>query len=139
MLQGKDFRMNDAADDDPSPTSTDLVVYRAPAYPEARPFLQPAHRLLGIPRLRNYQSLFRTMLELNTELLQLIDVLGWIPQTTCATEDHADACPVCLEPIEARQPIYMLHCSHCFHCRCLQPWIMEQRRRTCPMCRQCIG
>ena len=116
---------------------TRLTIYQPVPLgaPYVQPYVQPAHRRLGIPRPLNF---FRTMLQLNMDLLRVMDVIQWIPPHILASETHVDPCPVCLDPIVCGQRIYLLGCTHSFHCHCLRPWIMEQAKRTCPMCRQAI-
>lgn len=52
--------------------------------------------------------------------------------------DHTAMCMVCLEGIDASNPIReLLGCDHVFHRECLDTWI-DVRQVTCPLCRSMI-
>lgn len=42
-------------------------------------------------------------------------------------------CSICLDAVEANDPVYTLRCRHVFHALCLEPWMRGYG--TCPMCR----
>eukprot|EP00041_Stephanoeca_diplocostata_P006600 m.89581 g.89581 ORF g.89581 m.89581 type:complete len:234 (+) comp16445_c0_seq1:200-901(+) len=89
-----------------------------------------------------------------SELLLILRVLsqnaeeeGVAPASSVALDalvpaelDDANAgepCPVCQEPIAARQSVQRLGCSHFFHPDCIVPWL--KIHATCPVCRYDIN
>ena len=51
-------------------------------------------------------------------------------------ENNADnQCAVCLCEVKEGDEIGELRCCHVFHAGCLERWIVEFKRMTCPLCR----
>lgn len=48
-------------------------------------------------------------------------------------EDPYDTCPICLEDYQERDKLRLLTCNHAFHTKCIDPWLLRNRRR-CPVC-----
>tara|TARA_B110000046_G_scaffold169815_1_gene189235 strand:- start:802 stop:1269 length:468 start_codon:yes stop_codon:yes gene_type:complete len=48
--------------------------------------------------------------------------------------EEEDACPICLEALDASCETHALDCAHRFHSRCLIPWL-RQGNVSCPACR----
>lgn len=44
-------------------------------------------------------------------------------------------CAVCMEKMSLSTSRTLLACTHSFHEECLERWVTERRKRTCPMCR----
>ncbi|VDP66902.1 unnamed protein product [Echinostoma caproni] len=51
--------------------------------------------------------------------------------------DPYETCPICLEDYKERDKIRLLPCHHAFHNRCIDPWLLRNRRR-CPVCNQTV-
>ncbi|THD27038.1 E3 ubiquitin-protein ligase RNF13 [Fasciola hepatica] len=51
--------------------------------------------------------------------------------------DPYETCPICLEDYKDREKIRLLPCHHAFHTRCIDPWLLRNRRR-CPVCNQTV-
>lgn len=48
--------------------------------------------------------------------------------------EEEDACPICLEALDASCETHALDCAHRFHSKCLIPWL-RQGNLSCPACR----
>jgi len=53
---------------------------------------------------------------------------------------EGENCPICISPYhgteeEHNRCVRTRSCGHIFHTMCLQKWISEQQKNTCPMCR----
>jgi hypothetical protein len=48
-----------------------------------------------------------------------------------------DDCSICCEKIE-QQNYALLDCNHYFHTVCIEKWINENKKRSCPMCRNTV-
>ena len=46
-------------------------------------------------------------------------------------------CPVCFDALTPRRTRSCCHCEQGFHGACMGLWL-QQRRRTCPMCRRAL-
>lgn len=58
------------------------------------------------------------------------------PDAAAAVDDAESCCCVCLHEFEKNEEIsQVLACSHFFHRACLDRWLLDQRRSTCPLCR----
>ena len=59
--------------------------------------------------------------------------------TSYFDEQINESCPICYEPVEEKEYIYIGKCGHAAHEECLEKWIDTIRRKggnyTCPVCR----
>lgn len=54
------------------------------------------------------------------------------------TEYKHRKCPICLRKLKEKHIIGKLRCGHIFHCACIDEWIIDYEKYTCPICRQSI-
>jgi len=59
-----------------------------------------------------------------------------LPITKCTTICD---CSICIERIYINNDIRILKCNHSFHQVCIDKWILEEHRPTCPVCRYHIA
>ncbi|KAG2200744.1 hypothetical protein INT47_002788 [Mucor saturninus] len=60
-----------------------------------------------------------------------IPVLDWSDQM----KKDVEACLVCLDEFENKQPVRVLKCHHVFHRECVDRWLCESHN-SCPVCRR---
>ncbi|KAG0421713.1 hypothetical protein HPB47_002409 [Ixodes persulcatus] len=46
-----------------------------------------------------------------------------------------ETCAICIEDFVEGDKLRTLPCSHAYHCKCIEPWLLENRR-TCPICKR---
>ena len=61
-------------------------------------------------------------------------VVRALPLRTVSSSEHVQACPVCLEDMEAGSEVRTLPCNHFFHAACVEGWLKQ--KNSCPMCRE---
>eukprot|EP00741_Cyanophora_paradoxa_P010523 tig00000158_g10175.t1 len=54
-------------------------------------------------------------------------------QAYTLTENHPDACSICLDPLSKGCEVNSLPCSHIFHRNCISQWLPDHPE--CPVCR----
>mmetsp|Transcript_3813 Transcript_3813/g.8162 ORF Transcript_3813/g.8162 Transcript_3813/m.8162 type:complete len:205 (-) Transcript_3813:75-689(-) len=52
------------------------------------------------------------------------------------SEEGAEPCCICLDPMQAGQTVRMLACTHRMHGPCLQQWVARRAEVVCPLCKQ---
>lgn len=92
---------------------------------------------IGLPRFLDHEH-YRpdpTRRALSTPA-SLVDKISPVVRFSDLGIDLEDCCTVCLSDFKSPDKIRQLpNCRHVFHHRCLDPWIVDCRNMTCPICR----
>lgn len=56
-------------------------------------------------------------------------------QITAETEP---TCSICLDDMQENVLVRKLSCNHIFHSNCVDQWLQQSERSTCPHCRQAV-
>lgn len=57
---------------------------------------------------------------------------------SCSDGDYLSECVVCLRKFHGGEEIRSLPCGHVFHKLCVDKWILDYEKTTCPLCRVCL-
>ncbi|KAM7488550.1 hypothetical protein LguiB_026034 [Lonicera macranthoides] len=62
--------------------------------------------------------------------------INGLPQSTVQSDNHQEACAICLDTPTTGDTIRHLPCLHRFHKDCIDPWL--RRKTSCPVCKSSI-
>ncbi|CAH8573736.1 unnamed protein product [Dicrocoelium dendriticum] len=61
-----------------------------------------------------------------------------LPQTKYSKgQNGTDTCAICLEDYENGDLLRTLPCDHAYHTKCIDPWLLKNRR-VCPICKRTV-
>ncbi|KAH0890453.1 hypothetical protein HID58_052882 [Brassica napus] len=92
---------------------------------------------IGLPRFLDHEILRPDPIRPETlTTVSLADKISPVVRFSDIQTDLEDCCTVCLSDFESDDNIRQLpNCRHVFHDHCLDRWIVDCRKMTCPICR----
>ncbi|KAF2610478.1 hypothetical protein F2Q70_00009213 [Brassica cretica] len=92
---------------------------------------------IGLPRFLDHEILRADPIRPETlTTVSLADKISPVVRFSDIQTDLEDCCTVCLSDFESDDNIRQLpNCRHVFHDHCLDRWIVDCRKMTCPICR----
>ncbi|PAV70097.1 hypothetical protein WR25_09670 [Diploscapter pachys] len=118
-----------------------MQIRTAPGYYDIFRYLVPFIVLVGFCSLVLLVSLiFRLFRERRKIMRKRLSKrnLKKIPTKKYKKGDQPETCAICLEDYSDGEKVRVLPCRHTYHCRCIDPWLTENRK-VCPMCKRRVG
>ena len=66
------------------------------------------------------------------------DLRKKVQDTKPVTAEEDESCAICLCDMEESENLRRLPCDHSFHAACINQWLTQERRNTCPYCRASV-
>jgi hypothetical protein len=88
--------------------------------------------------IRHWQKWYPKSRQKILKLINQLEIIQYKPYRDIRNPPN-DICVICYEVLNTAKTVKMKNCSHVFHKNCINEWIINRGKHTCPMCRTDIN